>query len=77
MPPSIETHALVDTALDALRRNGHLGLIAACELDQIVFALVGVEPKLREVGSFEIRLAVSGWIAKNQINRPTRLRGWS
>jgi hypothetical protein len=74
MPPSLETHQIIDSALDALRRNGFENLIAASELDEIVIALMGVEPRLSEAGPRDVRLAVSGWIAKNQVRRPVVLR---
>ena len=74
MPPSIETHRIIDSALDALRRNGFENLIVTCELSEIVTALINVEPRLRGELHGVVRLAVSGWIATNQVSRPIALR---
>jgi hypothetical protein len=74
MPPSAETHRIIDSALDALRRNGFEDLIAASELSEIVAALINVEPRLSKTNQLDVRLAVSGWIAKNQVRRPVALR---
>jgi hypothetical protein len=72
--PSVETHRIIGGALDALRSNGFEDLIANSELDEIVIALINVEPRLSEVRRFDVRLAVSGWIAQNQVNRPISSR---
>lgn len=74
MPPAIETHRIVGSALDALQANGFEGLLASAELDDIVAALVNVEARLAKTKLLDVRLAVSGWIAQNQISRPAGLR---